>query len=253
MNFPEFKSSPSIYKILNTICLLLLLYMFYSFFHSMQFSQFSIRSIMQLLLWIAVTIGFYLTRKWAWIIFVVLVSFSVLSIIHAVLSQRMPIHIFPFLSILIGIFILWALNLKKIRHLFNVDKRGQQIVSAHITNFSIFCFVISLFIFVELLGMSQIAASSAPAKLFIGLLGFIHALLGVGIWQRNKTAFQATLSLLIFTAISVTIILVYDYIEASRYLALGRSVFYITICIAMLVYWIKLVQPKIEKDMVEAA
>ena len=245
MNFQEFKNSPTVFKILVMACIALLLYMIFSFCRSLQFSHNIARSLIQILLWIAITIGFYLAKKWAWVIFAVLTSFSILSLVHVLVSQRMPFNIFSLFSIIIGSLVLLGLNTKSVRELFQIDSRKEQIVAVEVTNFAILCVAIGMFIFIEILGISRITFSSIPAKLFIGFIGFIHILLGIGIWRLEKYAFQAALSFLAFTTISVSIILVHDFIEANRFLALNKSIFYITISLAMLIYWTKFVRTKI--------
>ncbi|RPH99339.1 MAG: hypothetical protein EHM72_11310 [Calditrichaeota bacterium] len=200
---------------------------------------------MQISLWLFVCWGFYMTKRWAWVVFSVLVSFSVLSIIHSLLSLRMPINVLPFVSMAIGISVIWLLNVPSVRNLFKIDERNGQMIPHEMTNFSIFCLIIGLFIFVEILGISRTGNSSIPAKLFISLLGFIHLSLGFGLWKVNKTAVQAALSLLIFSALSVSIVSAYDYFELHRYLAFRKSLFYISIALMMLGYWVKRVTPKI--------
>lgn len=239
------KDTPAAFKILLAVCLLIVGVMIYSFIRRLPFSQNVLDQIIRIVLWVAVCVGFYFKRKWAWAIFSVLLIFSILNVIHAVLSLRMSLNLAPFISIAVGVAVLWLLNRTSIRELFQVDLYDHQEMPREIANFAVLCLAIGLFVIVEILGISRIATSSIPAKLFLGGIGLCYMLLGIGIWRLNKYAFQAVLSLLIFSLISITIILVYDFIKANRFMALNKSMYYILLNVALLMYWIKSLRPKL--------
>ncbi len=248
MNSEKFKASPTAYKILLITCGLLALYLLFSFINSLRLSQNILLSAFQLLLWMGIGLGFYWTKKWAWASVFVIMLFSLLSLVYSLLSLRIPVNVFIFLSIALVAAILWGLNVPSLRAFFFIDTRNGKSVAPAVTNLGLFCIAIALFIVFQLLGASRVAASSIPAQLFIGLLGFVFLLLGLGIWRLNTYAFQATLPFLFFTAISVAIILIYDFFKSHRFLAVRHSLFYIVISVGLLWYWIKLVAPRLPAE-----
>ena len=245
MNIQEFKARPVVYQALMAVCLVLVFYLLFSFFNRMQYSHDLVRSGIQIVLWIAVTIGFYLVRKWAWIVLAVLMSFSVLGLVHTFVSLRMPFHIFSLIPVAIAILILWGLNRKDMRDLFQVQSGKGRKVAVEVTNFAILCIAIGLFVFIEVLGNRQIRVNPTPVNLFIGFLGFIYILIGTGVWRLNTYAIQAALPILAFTTISLAIALVFDFMRDERFLALGKTIYYIFVSLAMLWYWLKSVRLKL--------
>ena len=247
MNF-NFREKPIIFKILLIICLFVAAMMIFSLFRNMRFSTNITVSLLKIFLWLFICVGFYKIQKWAWASLFVLVLFSILNIIHSLVSLRIEFNLFPLISIIIGALIIWALNVSSIRNLFQVDfRKGQNIISG-ITYFAVFCITIGLFLLTELLGINRIASSSISARLFIAFMGFVYLLLGIGIWQLNKIAFQAVHPVLIFTVLSASFILAYDFFVAKRFLALRNFFFYISISTSMLIYWVNFIRPKIPKD-----
>lgn len=245
MNFQELKKSPAVFQIMVAFCFIIVLYMVFAFFHRLQYSQDTVRSVIQLVLWMTVTIGFVMTKKWAWIIMAVLMSFSVLSLVHVLVSRTMPFHVLSLFSIAISILLILGLNMKSVRDLFQADSRKGRQVAVEATNFAIFCTALGLFVFIGILSGRQIMINPTPVNLFIGFIGFTFILLGISIWRLNTYAVQAVLPFLAFTIISIAIVLIYDMMGKTRFSELSNSVFYIIVSIAMLVYWAKWVRPKL--------
>jgi hypothetical protein len=244
----KFQERPIVFKILMILCLVIAAVMIFSFLRSLRYSPHIVIPSIKILLWLGVCFGFYRAQKWAWAAFAVLVSFSVLNTVNFLISQREGLHAVLFISMAAGGAILWCLNRKDIRKLFEIDLRKGHQSPVERANFTVLSITIGLFILAEILGMRYIVTSSAPTRLFFGFIGIIYVLLGIGVWQLNKSALNAALSFLIFSAISIAIILGYDFIKANRFLALQKSLFYILISVGMLFYWARYVRPKISKD-----
>jgi hypothetical protein len=242
MNIQAFWEKPKIFKILMAVILLITAFIIFSFFRNMHYSTNKIRPFVTLFLWLSICAGFFLTKRWAWGAFSVLVTFSILSITHSLIARQFNLNFYPLISVAIGAFVMGCLNQAEIRRLFHVDWRNEQAVPAEITNFAVLCIALALFIFMALLGMNKLAAGSMPTRLFVGFLGVAYLLLGIGAWQLNKSAFQAAPSILIFALISVTIMLAFDFFETHRFLAVRKSVFYLSISAAVLIYWVKYVR-----------
>ena len=247
MNFQKFKESPNAFKLLVIAVLLITVYLIFSFYQSLQYSRSTVQSLSQLLIWLSLAVGFYFLKKWAWAGLFILISFSLLSIVLALISLQMHFNIYSVVSIILCFLIIYSLNLKSIRLLFLVDERDGITYPAGVTNFTILCFIVALFIFVDIVGTYNIV-NSAPTRFFVILLGFTYAALGLGMWKLNKYTLQAASPLLIFIAIAVILILTYDYFKADRFLALGKSIYYILISLSILFYWLKFVKPKIQTE-----
>lgn len=244
MNFQDFRQKPFAFKILLAICLLVAAYFIFSSFSRMSYSTNMVRPLSSVVLWIVICIGFVMTKKWAWAAIFALISFSVLAVIHTAVSRAGGLNFYLVIPLALSGIILWLLNVKSMRNVFRIDQRKERALPPAVTNFAVFCLALSLFLFVGILGMDNLPGSVLPVRLFIGFLGFVYLLLGIGLWRLNTYAFKAVLSLLIFTAISITIILIHDYVEVHRFMALQKTGFYLLIMTGMILYWVKMVRPK---------
>jgi len=241
----QYRERPIIFWILLAVCLLIAILMIFSFVRRMNYRENWVGSFLPLLLWLFICAGFYKVKKWAWVSVGVLVLFSILNIIHHLITQRMVLDWFSLVSVALGFLIIGFLNVGTLRSLFQIDFRKGQRLSTGIANFAILCFTIGLFL---LMGMNKIATSSNTARLFVGSLGCVYLLLGIGIWQLNKIALQSVHPVLIFMVLAAFIIMAHDFFEVKRFLALQNSIFYISLSSGMLIYWVTFLRHKIPND-----
>jgi hypothetical protein len=238
---------PLVYKLLLFTCVLLAGYLIFVLVNSLLASQNSTMAVIQLLLWVGIGTGFWRTQKWAWAAFDVIMLFSLLSIVYTILTQRMPVNIFVFLSIAMIAMILWGLNLPSVRTHFRIDTRQGKPLARAVRTFAVFSLTAGLFIVFQLLGTGRVTAGSVPVRLFLAMLAGVHIILGLGIWHIKSHAVQAALPVLLFTAISVAIILVYDFMNDPGFLAVRKALYYLFISGGMLWYWVRVTAPQLSE------
>lgn len=248
MNFSKFLEKPLVFKILLSFCLFILILSIFSLYRSYHYSTNIAFSIFKIIFSFGLCLGFYKVKKWAWALLLAFVLFTTLGLIHSILSFRNEFNLSSLVSIVISAFVIWALNVKDVRTLFQVDVvKGQQTISG-IASFAVFCMTIGLFLLVNMLTRYGFVNIFIPANTFIVFFALVYVLLGIGMLQLNKFAFQSVHPILIFTFLTIIFIMGYDYFKLKRFLALNHSIFYISISIGMLIYWNKLIRPQIQKD-----
>lgn len=248
MDLQKFKEKPMVFKILQVACLLLAADAIFSLFRNIKYSADISGSLISIVLWCCVSVGFYMTKKWAWALYFTLLSFGILKTVYSLLIQATEFSLSRLVFISMILLIIWSLNIKTIRDLFKIDWKNDQQIPLGIRSFAVICLSVGLFFFVDTLGISRIAGISVPSKLFIGSLGLIYVLLGLGIWQLNKFAFQAVHAILIFSLLATLIVVVYGFFQTKRFLAMQNSLLCISISIGMLFYWVRYLRIKIPNN-----
>lgn len=144
----------------------------------------------------------------------------------------------------VGFIFIAILNLPVVRTAFKVDLLNGKATPSHLRTFAVFCATLGAFLFFELLTGSRLAPTAAPSQMFISGFGLAFIILGIGIWRTNKIALQAPEPLLLFALLAVVFIYAKDFLDATGYFPIRKSLFHLAIIAVLLIYWVFFLRTK---------
>ncbi len=187
--------------------------------------------------WSVATTGIIRLRRWGWVLVLGIGLFSLVSSANLFLSQSVGNKSLPGFGIVLGIAFILILNIKSVRIAYKVESVRGNRISEQFIFFAIICITTGIFLFFELVTGFRIASGTIVTRLFVSIIGLVFVLLGFGIRKLNAIAMQAVEPVLIFMLISVGLIFGKDYFDSSRYFPPMKSVCYIALIGALIIYW----------------
>lgn len=208
------------------------------------------RSLLQLfyaLIWMIITVGIWRLQRWGWALLLGTALFTFLVTVNLLLARPIGDKRLVAGAAFVGCIFIAILNPAVVRTAFKVDLFNGKAIPSHLRTFAVFCVTLGASLFFELLTGSRLAPATAPSQMFIGSFGLVFIILGIGIWRINKIALQVPEPLLLFALLAVGFIYAKDFLEATGYFPIRKSLFHLAIIAGLLIYWLAYLRSKISR------
>jgi hypothetical protein len=255
MQWLNFHNKPLMVSLLQIVCLSLTILWILVAIRAWENPKYSMGtqvnlSLLQLfyaLIWMIITVGIWRLQIWGWALLLGTGVFTFLITVNLLLTRPIGGKMLVVGAAFVGCIFMVILNLAVVRTAFKVDLFNGKVMPSHLRTFAIFCATLGASLFFELLTGSRLAPAAAPSQMFIGSFGLVFIILGIGIWRTNKIALQAPEPLLLFALLAVGFIYAKDFLEATGYFPIRKSLFHLAIIAGLLIYWLVYLRPKISR------
>jgi hypothetical protein len=197
------------------------------------------------LIWMIITVGIWRLQTWGWVLLLGTSVFTFLVTVNLLLARPAGGKLFVAGAAFVGCIFIVILNLAVVRAAFKVDFFDGKTIPSGPRTFAVFCVALGVSLLFDSLTGTRLAPATAPAWMFVGSFGLVFIIMGIGIWQTNTIALQAPKPVLLFALLSVGFIYAKDFLDATRFFPVRRSLFHLVIIAGLLIYWLAYLRPKI--------